>query len=190
MRKLTTTLLLSIILSAAWAQNAPIESLFNRFKTAKSFKVEFSSEGEDYTLISEGKMFNLKSENIDVVYNGSDLYTYNKNSNEVMIETLRGTSIMSNPINLFTINLKEFTIIKNNNTYILTPKLGENVGIDRAEITLLNPTTIESMDIVPTGMYPISFTIKSVKYDINTTPSLFKFDKSSYPKSEIIDLRN
>ncbi|MEG1649974.1 MAG: outer-membrane lipoprotein carrier protein LolA, partial [Rikenellaceae bacterium] len=172
-----------------WAQNAPIESLFNRFKTAKSFKVEFSSEGENYTLISQGKLFNLTSNPVDVIFDGTDLYTFNKKSNEMLIERLSGYSILTNPINLFTLNLKDFNITKDKEIYILTPKLGTHLGIDRAEITMQNGSTIKSMDIVPSGMYPITFTLKTITYDITPSPNIFKFNKSSYPKVEIIDLR-
>lgn len=190
MKKITLLLVLSIITSTTWAQNTQLESLFNTFKKAASFKVEFSSEGVDYTLISQGRMFNLKSSDIEVIYDNTDLYSYNKKSNEVMIETLQGSSIMSNPINLFTINLGEFKITKEADTYILTPKLGEKIGIDRAEITLNHGSnSIKSMDIVPNGMYPVTFTIKSVNYNVTPDPTLFKFKKGSYGKAEIVDLR-
>ncbi|MFI3321594.1 MAG: hypothetical protein R3Y50_03630 [Rikenellaceae bacterium] len=167
-----------------------LEEVFQKFKNAKSSSIVFSGQGERYNLITLGSKYRLESDNSDILFDGETLYSYNGNTNELVIENISSSgSLLLNPINLFSLDLSDFSYTqKKDGHYTIIPKNIENSQIESIEITLQNGE-IKTLLVTTPSSYSLDLKINSIKFDENLDSENFKFNKKSYNKAEIIDFR-
>lgn len=152
----------------------------------------YSGGGEIKTL---GNKFKVTLPDVEVWYNGKDLYTYNKRTAETTVVTPTQEELSeSNPLAYVTgaagkYNVAFSTVKKTGkNVLELTPKTkGE---IKRITLTLNKADGAPQKIVVePSSGNPITADITSFKTGVTLSPADFEYPKSKYPKVELIDLR-
>lgn len=183
--------------------NATAQKILNKavgvISNAKGVEAKFrvynsgySGNGEIKTL---GNKFKVTLPDLEVWYNGKDMYTFNKNSNETTIVTPTAEELSeSNPLAYVTSASKtynvSFSTVKKTGKDVLelTPK---NKGeIKRITLTLRKSDSVpEKIVVEPAGGNPITAEISSFKTAGNLSAADFEYPKSKFPKVEVIDLR-
>lgn len=159
----------------------------------KVFNSGYSGSGSVKTL--NGK-FKVTMPDVEVWYNGKDLYTYNKNTSETTVVTPTPEELsQSNPLAYVTgaksaYNIS-FSTVKKTGKYVLEliPK-AKGSDVKRITLTLGKTDYIpEKIVVEPSSGNPVSADITGFKTGVGASPSEFEYPKSKYPKVEIIDLR-
>lgn len=172
----------------------------NLISTGKGIDAEFTVINSGYsgkgTLKSSGEKFTIKMPDVEIWYNGKDMYTYNKRSGETTVITPTQEELAeSNPLAYVTGAQKNYNVVfstvKKAGKYVLelTPK---TKGGDIKRVTLtVKPAnfTPEKLVVEPTSGSPITIEITTLKTGVACSYSDFEYPKSKYPKIEIIDLR-
>lgn len=172
----------------------------NQISNSKGLEVKFniynsgvSGKGEMKTA---GNKFYVKLPDVEVWYNGKDMYTYNKNAGEttVVLPTSEELS-QSNPLGYVTGASSNYNIafstVKKNNKYVLdlTPK---TKGSEIKRITLTvnkNDFAPEKIVVEPVSGNPITAEITSFMIMKGVQSSEFEYPKSKYSKIVVVDLR-
>lgn len=143
-----------------------------------------------------GNKFYVSMPEGEVWYNGSDLYTYNRNTKETTVVKPTAEELAeSNPLAYVggasaTYNVT-FSTVKKSGKYVLelTPK---SKGSEIKRVTL----TVRQSDFVPEKIVveastgnPLTADITSFQSGASLSGSDFEYPKSKYPNAEIIDLR-
>ncbi len=196
--------LLLILLSASIAQAADagtniMKRCADKFKAAPSVTVDFMiahSAGEDHGTLTMCKdLFKIVTPAMSVWYDGTTHWSYLKSNNEVNITEPTGEELMeSNPFELISSYASHFdcralTSSPSSDIVELTPKTND-LSISSAKITISKSTGWPTaMVIVFDGGNTSSVSIQSVKPGPALSKAQFKFDKSSLPGVEVVDLR-
>ncbi len=186
--KIIITILTILISLPSFSQNEKVADIFDRFRDSQNFQVEFYNGNNRFTLTSRGKQFMVENIDADIIYNGKELYSINKKIKEIIVEELTGENILTNPNNIFTLDISNFTIEKIGDSYILTPIDIKKVGAESITLLLNSKDEIERLSITPAASESITFDIDKVVYNLATTPN-FSFNKKEYTAYEIIDFR-
>ena len=167
---------------------------------SKGVEARFSITNSGYSgsgvIKTSGSKFHVTLPEIEVWYNGKDLYTLNKNTEEttVVYPTLEELA-ESNPLAYVTGASKQYNVtystVKKKDRYVLelTPK---KRGGDIKRITLtLRKTDYypEKIVVEPVSGAPVAADIKSFKTGIVSSSNEFEYPKSKFPKYELVDLR-
>lgn len=163
------------------------EAVFKVFNSGYSGRGSISTSGKKFRVIMPDAM---------VWYNGKDLYTYNKNTEETTLVVPNPAELTANnPLayvtSAGTLYNVDFSTVKKEGYYVLelTPK-EKNEEIKRITLTL-RKSDYKPVKIVvePLKGNPISADITSFKTGLAFSPNDFEYPKWKYPKAEIIDLR-
>lgn len=202
MKKLLVLLLvLSTVHPVIGQKAADILSAVNRKYTSfTSYSAGFKVAGaEKYTgtLLSKGKMYKITLAGQEVYNNGKDVYTYVAEANEVNITSYNeGDESDISPNNIFNLYKKGYASSYKNEITLggkkydvvtLTPKTRSSIL--KIELTIGKTDRLISSWTVFDRSGVTTYTITDFKPNISLTDAAFTFDKSKYPKVEIIDLR-
>ena len=166
----------------------------------KGVEVKFKVSSQGYsgvgTILTISPKYHVALPEVEVWYNGKDLFTYNKNTEETTVVNPTPEELAeSNPLAYVTsapanYNVS-FSTVKKGGSYVLelTPK---KKGAEIKRITL----TVRQTDYVPQKIViepksgnPVTADINSFKTGVAVNNSDFEYPKMKYPKVELIDLR-
>lgn len=202
MKKLFVLLfVVSTFLPAAGQKAEEILSAVNRkYTSLNSYSAAFKVSGiEKYsgTLLSKGKRYKVSFGGQEVYNNGKDVYTYIAEANEVNITSYsEGDESDISPNTIFNLYKKGYTSSykqeitlagKKYDVVTLTPKSRSSVlkidmTISRADKQISSWTVHDKSGVT-------TYTITDFRPNITVADAAFTFDKSKYPKVEVIDLR-
>lgn len=167
---------------------------------AKGLTAEFSFSGGNQvgkgSIKSNGNKFAVSMPQVDIWYNGKDMYTYNKRSKETTLMTPTMQELAeSNPL-LYVKGAKagytaSFSAEKKNGRYVID-LLPKKRNSDMKKITIVlraNDFIPEKITASPRSGGAVAITISQLKTGVTLASSLFEYPKSKFPKTEIIDLR-
>lgn len=171
-----------------------------KYASFTSYSAGFRVAGsEKYTgtLISKGKKYKISFGGQEVYNNGKDVYTYLAETNEVNITSYNeGDESDFSPNNIFNLYKKGYASSYKNEVTLggkkydvvtLTPKTKSSVS--KIELTIGKTDKLISSWTVFDKAGATTYTITGFKPDIAVADAAFTFDKSKYPKVEVIDLR-
>lgn len=172
----------------------------NNIANSKGTDVKFTIYNSGYSgtgvIKTLGNKFNITLPDVEVWYNGKDLYTYNKRAGEttIVIPTQEELA-QTNPLSYVTGASKNyntsFSTVKKPDRYVIE-MLPKNRGdeIKRVTITLRsNNYNPEKIVVEPKSGSPITAEINSFKTGISVPADTFEYPKSKYSDVEIVDLR-
>lgn len=176
-------------------------------KASKTIKADFSytmenkqakiNETKKGTLLVSGDKYKLTAAGQTVICNGTTVWTYLKESNEVQVNNLEDKDEALTPSKLLTSYSKNYkaTIIKdkaNTNPNAVSMELIPNVQKNFTKAIL----TVDNIkkQVLSFKLFDKSgniFTYKVTNYQVNvpSVPSDFTFDASKYPGVDVIDMR-
>lgn len=168
--------------------------------SSKGTEAKFSVTNSGYTgsgtILSISPKYHVSLPEIEVWFNGKDLFTYNRHTEETTIVTPTPEELAeSNPLAYVTTAPTNYNVafstVKKAGRYVLelTP-IKKNSEIKRITLTLLQKDyTPEKLVIEPKSGNPVTANITSFRTGVSAKASEFEYPKSRYPMAEIIDLR-
>lgn len=194
-------MVLNTLQPASGQKAIDILSAVNRqYSSFTSYSAGFKVSGaEKYTgaLLSKGKMYKISLGGQEVYNNGKDVYTYIAETHEVNITSYNeGDESDISPNNIFNLYKKGYASSYKNEVTLggkkydvvtLTPKTRSSVL--KIELTIGKTDKLISSWAVYDKSGSTTYTITDFKPNITVTDAAFTFDKSKYPKVEVIDLR-
>ena len=186
-----------------------LDNVSTKFKTYKSVVAAFSlkienSSGKNLgtktgTVTMKGSKYRVSVSGQEIYSDGSNIWTYDKSTNEVQITQFDASANTITPQKMFT-NFydKDFLYKLNGET-----KQG-NKTVQEIELTPIDKTKPffkvlidvdkASQSIMSTKVFQktgdrYTYTVTSLKTNTNPPDDLFVFNTKNYPKAEIIDLR-
>jgi len=180
----------------------------NKYKSAKALQADFiyemrndankAKEEVKGSFVMKKNKFKLKLADQEIYNNGTTVWTYLKDANEVNISDYSPESDDITPEKVFTLYKKDYK-------YVFIREFAEN-GKDYEEIDLqptdrskkvfkirliINKKTksIKSWEIFERNQNRFKYTVNSIAYDVAVDDSYFVFDKKKYPKVTEVDLR-
>lgn len=195
---------ISIVCQTGFAQTtlspaAVLDKTVALISSAKGVEAAFTLSNSGYTgrgvIKSAGLKYSVTLPDVEVWYNGKDLYTYNKNSGETTIVSPTREEIEeSNPL-AYVAGAKKnykvaFSTVKKPGKYVLELIPIAKGDIKRVTLTV-NKSNFHPEKIVvePSKGNPIASDITSFKTGSSFTSADFEYPKTKYPKAEIVDLR-
>lgn len=173
-----------------------VETVTNSKGVEASFKVFNSGYSGSGSVITSGNRFNVKMPDIEIWFNGKDLFTYNKNAVETTVvnpsqEELAQTNplaYISGARNNYEVS---FSTVRKTGSYVLelTPKT-KGGEVKRITLTLnKNGCVPQKLVVEPVKGNTISADIHSFKTGVSHPVTDFEYPKSKFPQIEVIDLR-
>ncbi|ADQ18486.1 outer membrane lipoprotein carrier protein LolA [Leadbetterella byssophila DSM 17132] len=178
--------------------NTILDAAYKKYSGLTSYTAQFKvSDGGSGTLQSKGKKFKLTYGEQIVFNNGKDVYTYFPELNEVNITSYDPADESDvSPNNIFSLYKKGYTATykkeglvngKKVDVISLTPNSKSN--IQRIDLNIGKADQmIHSWTVVEKGGSS-TFTITKFTANPSLPDATFQFDKSKYPKVEVVDLR-
>jgi outer membrane lipoprotein carrier protein len=190
-----------------------LDEVSAKFKTYKAVQAGFVLKNED----GKGKVLDTKKGTVsmkgsryrvslqgpnggqEIFCDGSNIWTYDKASNEVTITKLDGSASMLTPQRLFTNFYDKEFLYKLNGE-----KKEANKTLQEIELTPVDKTktfhkvyvlidkqtkSLYSTRILDKSGTKITYTVNSLNGKAALTDAVFVFDKSKYPGVEEVDLR-
>lgn len=166
----------------------------------KGVEARFTVGGPGYrgsgVILSLSPKYHVSLPEAEVWYNGKDLYTLNKNTDEATVVYPTAEELAeSNPLAYVTSAATNYNVafstVKKPGKYVveLTPKKKAS-DVKRITLTLRqNDFVPEKIVIEPKSGNPITAEISSFKTGVTVKNTEFEYPKGKYPKVEIIDLR-
>lgn len=170
----------------------------NKISSAKTLSADFILKANGQTtkgkLYSKGKKFSLISNLSSNWYNGKDLYTYNKSSNETYIFKPDLTELAEiNPL-LYLNSASDYKVTgkkekkKGIESIILIPKK-TGTGIKSINIDLNDKTFLPVKIIINTTSGIVELNISNIALNVNIQDSVFEYPKTKYPSVKVTDIR-
>lgn len=212
-----TILTASLLLAAATlgAQDDPksraiIDRMIAKNKTYTSFEAEFSSRMQDKaakldvtqagTVKVKGKKFRMLLDDHTVISDGTTMWTYSKESNEVTISSAADAASDLDPSNLLTAYEKGYksqfveektdasgAVLQVIKLFPLDPAKKPFhtvvITIDKAKLEA------RSIQILYKDGNTVTYTLKRFTPNVELADALFAFDKTKYPGVEVNDMR-
>lgn len=184
-----------------------LERMRNQMRDWTSYRVEFttSTEGEgttNGTLTVSGKRFTARVGDQELYFDGTTLWNYQPQNNEVTIERLDPDqpNVLSNPSRLLNVDPGDYTHRslpdvstaggKKLRVVELTPKAQTQ---DYTTLTLyIDPETalLKRISIAtPSSDRPIEMTLRKLQTNVPVSEATFRFDSKAHPGVEVIDFR-
>lgn len=202
MKKLLILLLTIAVFQPLSGQKAAdiLSAVNKKYTSLSSYSAGFKVAGaEKYTgsLLAKGNKYKISYGGQEVYNNGQDVYTYIAETNEVNITSYQeGDESDISPNTIFNLYKKGYASSYKNEITLggkkydvvtLTPKTRSSVL--KIEMTIGKADKlIYSWKVYDKSGYT-HYTITDFKPNVTVTDAAFTFDKSKYPKVEIIDLR-
>lgn len=208
-----TSLLLSL---PTFSQDAKAKEILDavsaKTKAYKSFKTDFTytmenktekiNEKQSGTLISKGNKFHLVLAEQEVFSDGKAIYTYIKEANEMQINAIPSDTESDetiSPNNIFTMYEKGFKYkyekdekIEGKNMHIINlyPVKPKEKSYHTITLTIdAAAKQINKIKISGKDGTIFTYQVKTFEPDFTVEDSKFTFNKTKYPKAEIVDLR-
>lgn len=219
MKKLYSTLLLSFaFLFTVVAQPAGmgkndvdakkvLDAVSSKFKTYKSVEAKFLLKIENASgknlgnktgkVFMKGTKYRISVPGQEIFSDGSNVWTYDKSSNEVTINKIDPTANSITPQKLFT-NFydKDFLYKLNSNTKISGKMMQEIelTPIDKTKafhkvLLYVDKTSINTTKIFEKTGNRYTYSVNSLKPNTSVSDATFVFDAGKYPGVEVVDLR-
>ncbi|WP_370089528.1 outer membrane lipoprotein carrier protein LolA [Ekhidna sp.] len=208
MKKLLIASISLIVLLQANAQYDPaalavLDAMSNKYKKVEAFKASFSqkltneSAGLDETISGDiavkGDMYVLEVAGQKIFNDGTDVYTYNAEVNEVTISTYdpeESEITLSNVYDLYKNGFKYVLAETQSNgdrLIELDPESREK-SYFKIRMTINAKDELKSFTVFERTGNKYVYSISSFA-PANLSDSYFKFDTSKYPNVEVIDFR-
>ncbi|HEY8402305.1 MAG TPA: outer membrane lipoprotein carrier protein LolA [Cytophagaceae bacterium] len=187
---------------------AILDEMSKKYKELPSFKAKFAytlespmanmketSEGE---IIVKGGKFHLKMGGQEIINNGTTVWTYLKDANEVNVSSYEPDEDDITPTKIYSIykngykyyHVEEVTIA--GKTYDVIELVPENLKTSLIKIRMeidKKEKTIKGWKIFEKNGNRYTYEVKSFDPNYKATDAEFNFDTSKYPKVEVVDLR-
>jgi outer membrane lipoprotein carrier protein len=219
MKKLTGLIYLffACCIQLAQAQNAPdndpkageiLDAMSRKYQAIPAFKASFTYTAENKNkgvqesypgeLTVKGNMFRLKMAGQEVINNGTTVWTYMKESNEVNIADYEADDQEITPSKIFNVYKKGYKYTFTEETkdkgvsYEVVDLIPEkkNTKVFKVRFTVnKRDKSIRSVKVFEKNGNKSIYTITGFTASNNIDDRLFAFDKSQYKDVEVIDLR-
>lgn len=212
MKSLQSLIILSIaLLTQAIAQKDPaakevLDAMSNKYKKIPAFQAEFSytmeddgdeiDEGFRGTILVKGEKYKLIMDEQEITFDGSDIYTYLKEENEVTISEYDPEEeeiSLSTIFNIYQSGYKYvYTESKNNGAIDVVDLVPEDRDKDyfkiRMEISSAGKE-LKNFKVFDKSGSRYVYKVLKFKEDPSITDKAFAFEQSKYPNAEVIDFR-
>ncbi len=210
MKNLLLILLLSVISTSGFSQgDAKAKNLLNKvsknLKSLKSMKANFkisiknkagkSQGSKSGQVMMKGNKYRLKISGQDVICDAKSIWTYIKESNEVSITDFEDNDEAFSPSKLFT-NFYDkdygykYLFAKGDITYLGLIPLKKSVQYEKIILKVNTKTNlITGGKVYDKNGNTYSYGISGYTKNPAISDKSFVFNKSKYPKVEVIDLR-
>ena len=186
-----------------------LDAVSAKFKTFKSVQANFTFKNEDSkgtllgtkkgTVYMKGSKYRVTINGQEIFCDGSNIWTYDKSTNEVTITKLDPGAGGITPQKLFTNFYDKDFLSKLNGEKTDNKKLVQEIEMTPVDKTrtfhkvyLLidkNAKTIYSTRVLDKSGTVFTYTVNAMNTKVNLTDAVFAFDKAKYPGVEVIDLR-
>lgn len=200
------TAILTVILSAlvATAAETDVASVLDKmskaFQKAGTLSASYtmSSDGHKSSgeMILSGDRFRLTSPQMTIWYDGKTQWTYNSDIREVNITEPTAEELAeTNPFVIISMfrnkyNARLMKSAPGSYRIDFTPRNNADMTIKRAIVTISSTTFLPTdMAVTVDGDQTVAVHIDSLVQGKNYPANTFVFNKKSYPKAEIVDLR-
>lgn len=214
MKKIITSICCVVLSCTSIAQsklgdvNAVLKRTSAQYKGMKTIRAQFNIQFEDLKrktnniqkaqLVVSGKKFKLELEDQKLYCDGSTLYTYSPEVNEVQIDQYKPEIGEINPANLFTIYESGFTaafagqtvIKKKNITLIDLTPTDKKKNYFKIRLWIDTSTNLLQMGkVFQKSGNNITYSITNLGQTPPATEKEFLFDKKAHPGVEVVDMR-
>jgi len=181
----------------------------NKFKASKALQADFTYELRNEvnkvkeevkgTFVMKKNKFKLKLADQEIYNNGTTVWTYLKDANEVNISDYSPDSDDITPEKVFTLYKKDYKYVflreftENGKVYeeIDLQPTDRSKKIFKIRLVVNKKTkSIKSWEIFEKNQNRLKYTVNSIAYDIQVDDSFFVFDKKKHPKVQENDLRD
>jgi outer membrane lipoprotein carrier protein len=186
-----------------------LDAVSSKFKTFKAVQAAFTFKNEDSkgtllgskkgTVFMKGSKYRVTINGQEIFCDGSNIWSYDKASNEVTITKLDPSSGGITPQKLFTNFYDQDFLSKMNGEKTVDKKMVQEIEmtpvdktrtfhkvyllIDKASKTIYSTRVLDKAGTV------FTYTVNTLNSKANLTDAVFLFDKTKYPGVEVIDLR-
>ncbi len=188
--------------------NAFLKKTSAKYRGMKTIRAQFNilienlkdktNQSQKAILVVSGKRFSLDLQDQKLLCDGSTLYTYSPEVNEVQIDHYKPEMGEINPANLFTIYESGFTataagqtsIKKKNLTMVDLTPIDKKKNYFKIRLWIDPRTNLLQMGkVFQKSGNNIVYTINSIGQTPPATDKEFVFDKKAYPGVEVVDMR-
>lgn len=186
-----------------------LDAVSAKFKTFKAVQATFTFKNEDSkgtllgtkkgSVFMKGSKYRVTINGQEIFCDGSNIWTYDKSTNEVTITKLDPGAGGITPQKLFTNFYDKDFLSKLNGEKTDNKKLVQEIEMTPVDKTrtfhkvyLLidkNNKTIYSTRVLDKAGTVFTYTVNTMNTKVNLTDAVFLFDKAKYPGVEVIDLR-
>lgn len=212
MKSIQFLIILSIaVLSQAIAQKDPaakevLDAMSDKYQKIPAFRAEFSytmeddsddiDEGFKGTILVRGDKYKLVMDEQEITFDGTDIYTYLKEENEITISSFDPEEeeiSLSNIFNIYKTGYKYvYTESKNNGTIDVVDLVPEDRDKEYFKIRMEIATSdksLKSFKVFDKSGSRYLYKVLSFKEDPSITDKTFAYDKTKYKNAEVIDFR-
>lgn len=199
------------LLSQAIAQKDPaaktvLDAMSDKYQKIPAFRAEFSytmeDDGDDIdegfkgTILVRGEKYKLIMDEQEITFDGTDVYTYLKEENEMTISSYDPEEeeiSLSNVFDIYKTGFKYvYTESKANGTIDVVDLVPEDREKDYFKIRMeikAGSSELKSFKVFDKSGSRYLYKVLTFSEDSSITDQQFVFDKSKYPNAEIIDFR-
>lgn len=199
------------LLSQAIAQKDPaaktvLDAMSDKYQKIPAFRAEFSytmeDDGDDIdegfkgTILVRGEKYKLIMDEQEITFDGTDVYTYLKEENEMTISSYDPEEeeiSLSNVFDIYKTGFKYvYTESKANGTIDVVDLVPEDREKDYFKIRMeikAGSSELKSFKVFDKSGSRYLYKVLTFSEDSSITEQQFVFDKSKYPNAEIIDFR-
>ena len=208
MKKLTAVIgiILTFMVGAVQAQtmaNELVKKTIDKINKHKNVEFVFDydisnetiavTESNSGTAYMQGETYKLEVEGQSIIADGTALWTYLPESEEVMVSDPSDDENFITPIKLLTTYDKDYTMkyAKSSEKGIKVVEMSNPKG-EFSKVTLkINEAKLEVVSATIKSRSGMNFTIKIKKtvFDQNLDAKFFTFDEKAHPKVDVIDMR-
>lgn len=212
MKSIQFLFILSVaVLTQAIAQKDPaakvvLDAMSAKYQKIPAFSAEFSytmeDEGDDIdegfrgTILVRGDKYKLIMDAQEVTFDGTDIYTYLKEENEMTISSYDPEEeeiSLSNIFDMYKEGYKYvYTESKNNGTIDVVDLVPEDREKEYFKIRMeiaASDKSLMSFKVFDKSGSRYLYKVLSFKEDASITDKTFTFDKTKYSDAEVIDFR-
>lgn len=184
-----------------------LDAVSNKFKTYKAVTAKFSLKMENAsgktvsskngTVYMKGSKYRVSIQGQEIYSDGSNVWTYDKASNEVTINKIDPSGNSLTPQKLFTNFYDKDFLYKLNGTKQVSNKKMQEVEltpIDKTKpfhkvVLMIDNASISSSKIFEKTGNRYTYSVSSLNATAAVNDKTFVFDAAQYPGVEIVDLR-
>lgn len=212
MKSIQFLIILSIAaLTHAVAQKDPaakevLDAMSEKYQKIPAFRSEFSytmedegdeiDEGFKGTILVRGEMYKLIMDEQEVTFDGSDIYTYLKEENEITISSYDPEAeeiSLSNIFDIYKTGYKYvYTESKNNGTIDVVDLVPEDRDKEYFKIRMeirSSDKSLQSFKVFDKSGSRYLYKVLNFKEDASITNEFFAFDKTKYKDAIVVDFR-